>query len=100
MGAADGVELILPPTVGEVVFSVVTVDISSSPERLSEELKQAFKAWDPEGHGGIFKVDLDTLLQALCPGLDASGREALLTKADRYGNGRIAYKEFIDRVMQ
>jgi len=98
--AADGVELMLPPTVGEVVFSVVVVDISGSSERLSEELKQAFKAWDPEGHGGILKVDLDSLLRALCPGLDARGREALLTKVDRYENGRIAYEEFIDRIMQ
>jgi len=42
---AEGTELILPPTVGEVVFSVVVVDIAGSSARLCEELKQAFKAW-------------------------------------------------------
>eukprot|EP00971_Amphidinium_carterae_P339058 6476670-Amphidinium_carterae.1 len=39
-------ELTLPPTEGTVVFSLVVVSISSSQERLAEELKRAFRAWD------------------------------------------------------
>merc|ERR1740129_1946341 len=96
--ATEGEELSLPPTVGSVVFSIVVVNVASSPERLAQELKRSFRAWDANGFGGIEKADLDDLLGALCPGMTAEDRGALLAKADRAGTGKIAYEDFIDRI--
>lgn len=95
----EGAEVVLPPTVGDVVFSIVVVNIAASPEKLVEEFKQVFRAWDADGKGGIRKEDLDQLLGVLCPGLDVAGRATLLAEADPRGTGKIAYEEFISRVL-
>mmetsp|Transcript_51603 Transcript_51603/g.144188 ORF Transcript_51603/g.144188 Transcript_51603/m.144188 type:complete len:674 (+) Transcript_51603:120-2141(+) len=97
--ATEGMELLLPPTVGEIVFSIVVVNVASSAERLAEELRQSFQAWDPEEQGAISREDLDGLLSALCPELDDDGRKAFLAYADRAGTGRISYKELVDWLM-
>jgi len=96
---AEHVELTLPPTTERAVFSVVAVSLASGPDRLAQELKRSFRAWDGEGKGGIRKDDLGGLLEALCPALAPPAREELLAWADRGTTGVVAYEEFIDRVV-
>mmetsp|Transcript_27312 Transcript_27312/g.76845 ORF Transcript_27312/g.76845 Transcript_27312/m.76845 type:complete len:563 (+) Transcript_27312:2-1690(+) len=97
--ASEGSELALPPTRGEAVFSVVVVNIASSPDRLADEMKQSFRAWDSEGLEGIRREDLDALLAAACPAVDAKGRAALLADADPHNTGKINYTEFMGKVL-
>eukprot|EP00747_Dinoflagellata_sp_TGD_P024989 gnl/TRDRNA2_/TRDRNA2_130936_c0_seq2.p1 gnl/TRDRNA2_/TRDRNA2_130936_c0~~gnl/TRDRNA2_/TRDRNA2_130936_c0_seq2.p1 ORF type:complete len:740 (+),score=121.07 gnl/TRDRNA2_/TRDRNA2_130936_c0_seq2:68-2287(+) len=92
----DGETLLLPPTVGEVIFSIVVVDVAASAERILEELKRVFKAWDPQGKGGISRTDLEALLQRLPgPSLGSEARRAMLDQADRRGTGKIGWDELI-----
>lgn len=97
--APEGTVLELPPTTGPVVFSIAVVNVASSPQRLGEEVKMAFKAWDPEGKGAIAKEDLAQILRVLCPDMDSAQCESVLAQVDRRGSGRIDYSEFVDRVM-
>lgn len=97
--ASTGEELVLPDTVGSVVFSIVVVNLASGTERLAEEMKRAFKAWDTQSQGGIRKEDLVKILSALCPGTDAGSRDALLAQIDKNGSGKINYEEFVDKVL-
>eukprot|EP00927_Polykrikos_kofoidii_P028550 TRINITY_DN24907_c3_g1_i1.p1 TRINITY_DN24907_c3_g1~~TRINITY_DN24907_c3_g1_i1.p1 ORF type:complete len:683 (-),score=99.33 TRINITY_DN24907_c3_g1_i1:166-2214(-) len=97
--ALDSEELLLPPTNGATIFSVVVVGLSGNNERLAEELKYSFTSWDADGKGAISRTDLDQLMRAFCPGLSDDGRETLLKHADRAGTGRIDYSEFADSLM-
>jgi len=46
--APEGVQLQLPATSGQAVFSIVVVGISaSSDKQMAEELKRVFRLWDP-----------------------------------------------------
>mmetsp|Transcript_63461 Transcript_63461/g.127268 ORF Transcript_63461/g.127268 Transcript_63461/m.127268 type:complete len:419 (+) Transcript_63461:2-1258(+) len=92
-------ELLLPPTTGPVVLSLVAVSVSSSPDRVAEELKRSFRAWDAKGLGGIRKEDLGGILAALCPSLAQPARADLLACADRTSTGIVGYEEFVDRLM-
>merc|ERR1719362_2107229 len=56
--APEGTELVLPRTIGKVVFCVVVVSVASSTGRLTEELKQTFREWDPEGKSAMRREDL------------------------------------------
>lgn len=97
--APEGDDLRLPPTTGQVVFSVVVMSIASSTDSIVEELRRTFKAWDPDGKGGIQRGDLEVLLTALCPGLDAKGKDAMLKSIDRNKRGVIAYEELIKELI-
>eukprot|EP00928_Gymnodinium_smaydae_P020371 TRINITY_DN17872_c1_g3_i1.p1 TRINITY_DN17872_c1_g3~~TRINITY_DN17872_c1_g3_i1.p1 ORF type:complete len:666 (-),score=152.66 TRINITY_DN17872_c1_g3_i1:83-2080(-) len=97
--AHEGEELVLPATVGEAVFNVVVVNVASGADRLADELRYSFEAWDKEGKGGLRREDLDGLLRVLCPDVDAAGRAALLSHADSSGKGIIGYAEFARSVM-
>jgi hypothetical protein len=97
--ASGGQVLTLPPIVGDAIFSIVVTNVASSPDRLAEELKKSFRAWDTEGRGAISAQDLDSLLQVLCPSLDKTARQAILAHSDRAGTGRISYTEFADFMM-
>mmetsp|Transcript_14699 Transcript_14699/g.42042 ORF Transcript_14699/g.42042 Transcript_14699/m.42042 type:complete len:669 (-) Transcript_14699:82-2088(-) len=96
--APEGVELVLPPTTGDVVLFVIVANIAASPDRLAEELKQTFRMWDPEGKGGIRTDDLEALLEALCPDLGAEGRALIFARADRRKTGRVNYEEFAQMI--
>jgi len=95
----EGEELILPATVGEVVFLVVVVNVASGPQRLAEELKRAFKSWDSSAKGGIRRGDMAALLSVLSPDMDKEGCDVLLDQADRSGSGLLSYEDLIDRLM-
>jgi len=97
--ASEGSELVIPPTSGPAVFSLVVVSVASSPDRLAEELKRSFRAWDREGRGGIRRGDLGAILAALCPAMAEPAREELLAWADRSSTGTVPYDEFIDRLV-
>jgi len=95
----EGVELHLPATSGSALFSIVVVGISAVSDRLADELKRVFKAWDSAGEGGIQRRDLDAFLVALCPGLDPKGKQALMDSMDRSKSGFLSYEEFINKVL-
>lgn len=95
----EGEDLALPATRGSAVFSVVVVSIAGSPDRAAEEVKQSFAAWDAAGLGAMRREDLDALLAAMCPALDAKGRAKLLTDADPKGTGKINHTDFISKVL-
>jgi hypothetical protein len=97
--APEGKILELPPIVGEAVFSIVVASVTSSPDRIAEELKKSFKTWDKAGRGAIAAKDLDSLLQTICPSLDKDNRQAILAHVDRAGSGRISYTDFADFLM-
>lgn len=97
--APEGEDLHLPPTVGQAVFSIAVVNIASDSDKLADELKRAFKAWDADGKGGIQRRDLHMLLSALCPGIDDNGKEALLDSMDKNKTGVVNYEEFADAVI-
>jgi len=97
--APEGQDLRLPATNGKVVFSVIVVGIASSTDKIAEELKKVFKAWDPDGKGGILRGDLEALLSALCPGLDDKGKKAMLDSIDRGKKGVFSHKELIDKIL-
>jgi len=97
--APEGQDLCLPTTFGPVVFSIVVVNIAASTDTLAEELRKIFKAWDPSGKGGIHTQDLDIILTALCPSLDAKGKEAMFKSIDRRQRGVISYEELIEKVL-
>lgn len=96
---AEGEEAALPPTSGDVLFGVVVVNMSVRPQRLVEELRFAFKAWDAAGLGGISREDLDRLLQLMCPKLGDADRQRMLDRADPGGIGKVRYEDFIDRFL-
>merc|ERR1712129_458909 len=87
--AVAGAEVSLPALTGDAIFIVVVRDITSSPERLTEEVKISFRSWDQNSKGGIRREDMDGLLALACPSLDAAGRAALLTEADPRGTGKV-----------
>jgi len=95
----EGSELMLPPIIGEVVFSVVIVDVSSSPATIVEELKTSFKAWDANAKGAIRKEDLAQVLRVACPDVSDEHLEALLADADRDKTGRVDYAEFANSLL-
>uniref|UniRef100_A0A7S1QTU2 EF-hand domain-containing protein n=1 Tax=Alexandrium catenella TaxID=2925 RepID=A0A7S1QTU2_ALECA len=97
--ANEGSSLLLPPTTSKAVFALVVVSVASSPDRLAEEMKRSFRAWDTQGVGGIRKEDLGALLAALCPSLAQPARDELLAWADRTSMGVVAYEEFVDRLL-
>lgn len=97
--AGEGSQLVLPAVSSDASIIVVAVSLTSSPERVAEELKRVFRAWDAGGKGGMRKEDLRALLDALCPGIEPASREALLSQGDRPGSSALSYEEFIDRVV-
>jgi len=98
--ACEGEEIILPPTNGQVVFSIAVVDIArGGGDRLAEEMKRAFRAWDKDGKGGLSRGDMRNLLCTLCPDMQAQGCDALLDSMDKTGSGLFGYEEFIEKVL-
>jgi hypothetical protein len=95
----EGQTLRLPPTVGQVVFCIVIMNVASSTDSLGEELRTTFKTWDTAGNGGITNGDLEVLLTALCPDLDSNGRQALLKSLDRSKKGVIKYEDLIEKLL-
>lgn len=96
---SDGEDITLPTVCDIAVFGVVVVNIAKTPDRLTEETKLSFRSWDPEGLGGIKQDDLNELLRIVCPSLDDYARTMLIADANPSGSGRIAYDEFIGKVL-
>jgi len=62
-------------------------------------IKQCFRQWDSDGNGFITKVDLERVLTKLLPAgetLTRADLDHLMAEADRNGNGRIEYNEFVE----
>lgn len=94
-----GVELQLPATTEDAVFSIVLVGLSTTSDRLEEEVRRVFKAWDPEGKGGIQRRDLEVLISMLCPDLADKGKQALMDSLDPSKSGYLSYEEFIHKIL-
>merc|ERR1712070_606060 len=95
----EGQDLELPITKGQVVFSIVVMSTAASTDLMAEELKKVFKAWDSDHKGGIAKNDLEVLLSVVCPTLQKSGMDALLTSLDKAKRGVFNYEDVINKVM-
>jgi Ca2+-binding EF-hand superfamily protein len=95
----EGVELQFPATNEDAVFSVVVVGLSTTSDRLEEEIRRVFKAWDHQGLGGIQRRDLEVFISMLCPDLADSGKEALMDSLDPSRSGYLSYEEFIHKVL-
>jgi len=95
----EGVELQLPATNEDAVFSIVVVGLSTTSDRLEEEVKRVFKAWDRQNQGGIQRRDLEAFIGMLCPDLAEAGREALMDSLDPSRSGYLSYEEFIHKIL-
>eukprot|EP00927_Polykrikos_kofoidii_P030035 TRINITY_DN25906_c0_g1_i1.p1 TRINITY_DN25906_c0_g1~~TRINITY_DN25906_c0_g1_i1.p1 ORF type:complete len:476 (+),score=79.17 TRINITY_DN25906_c0_g1_i1:173-1600(+) len=64
----------------------------------AEHIRQVFRTWDEDGNGYISKAELRFVLIRLTPGfehLSVEDIDLLMQDADRNGNGRIEYDEFV-----
>mmetsp|Transcript_5266 Transcript_5266/g.15578 ORF Transcript_5266/g.15578 Transcript_5266/m.15578 type:complete len:479 (-) Transcript_5266:56-1492(-) len=71
---------------------------ASQEEGRASKIKECFQLWDQDGNGYITKAELQVVLLQLMPpseGLTRADIDRLMTEADRNGNGRIEYKEFV-----
>jgi len=62
---------------------------------IEEEIREAFRVFDREGHGFITASDLTTVLQTLGDKLSTAETEELINEADIDGDGNVNYEEFV-----
>jgi len=62
---------------------------------IEEEIREAFRVFDREGHGFITTTDLTTVLQTLGEKLTTEETEELINEADIDGDGNVNYEEFV-----
>merc|ERR1719347_2390605 len=62
---------------------------------IEEEIREAFRVFDKEGHGFISVPDLTHVLQTLGEKLAPDETQELMSEADLDGDGNINYEEFI-----
>jgi hypothetical protein len=94
----EGADLLLPSTNQCAVFSIVVVSISSSSERVLDELHGAFKVWDVESKGAVAIADMRRILQHLSPEMTPEMHDALWSQLDRGNCGRVKYAELLDKL--
>jgi len=62
---------------------------------IEEEIREAFRVFDREGHGFIKVPDLTHVLQTLGEQLAPEETQELISEADLDGDGNINYEEFV-----
>lgn len=62
---------------------------------IEEEIREAFRVFDREGHGFITVPDLTHVLQTLGEKLTSEETRELILEADLDGDGNINYEEFV-----
>ncbi|XP_023326676.1 calmodulin-A [Eurytemora carolleeae] len=62
---------------------------------LEEEIREAFRVFDKDGHGFIPSMDLADVLQKLGEKLSTEETDELINEADNDGDGNINYEEFV-----
>merc|ERR1719331_1304433 len=62
---------------------------------IEEEIREAFRVFDKDGHGFIPVPDLQHVLQTLGDKLSADETQELISEADLDGDGNVNYEEFI-----
>merc|ERR550534_2333441 len=62
---------------------------------IEEEIREAFRVFDKDGHGFIPVPDLQHVLQTLGEKLSADETQELISEADLDGDGNVNYEEFI-----
>jgi len=72
---------------------LMTRDIHDSD--IEEEIREAFRVFDREGHGFITASDLTSVLQTLGEKLTIEETEELIDEADIDGDGNVNYEEFV-----
>jgi len=75
----------------------------SEQQRKVAKIREAFQAWDTDGNGWISKWELQAVLLQLCPPgekLTVGDLDRLMMEADRNGDGRISYDEFVEWLMR
>lgn len=74
--------------------------LSPEEEAWSKQMKDTFQKYDANSDGVIDRKELATLLSALSANLVEADVDTLMTAADRDGNGKIDYDEFVDWLMR
>eukprot|EP00913_Durusdinium_trenchii_P004092 g3791.t1 len=91
-----------PRTEAPVLFMVMVVGLG--PERLGEELRRCFGAWDTEQLQGFSREQLAELLRRLCPELDEAKRKMVLKHAFTTPKGEMRkvmpYEEFVEKLLR
>merc|ERR1712241_797492 len=82
---------------GEISFNefvwLMTRDLHD--DEIEDEIREAFRCFDKEGHGFIPVTDLSRVLQNVGDKLSESETEEFLTEADLDGDGNVNYEEFV-----
>mmetsp|Transcript_99329 Transcript_99329/g.289880 ORF Transcript_99329/g.289880 Transcript_99329/m.289880 type:complete len:469 (-) Transcript_99329:140-1546(-) len=69
------------------------------PDDRAQRIRECFRRWDTDGKGYITKCDLRAVLRKILPEgdqLSVEDLEELMSEADRNGNGKIEYHEFVE----
>ena len=69
-------------------------------EDIEDEIRDAFRVFDREGHGFISVIDLTDLLSKIGEKLSMDEVEELISEADIDGDGNIYYDEFIAMIFK
>lgn len=66
---------------------------------IEEEIREAFRVFDREGHGFITVPDLCQVLTTLGDKLTKEESEELISEADIDGDGNVNYEEFVTMLL-
>ena len=66
---------------------------------IEEEIREAFRVFDREGHGFITVPDLCQVLTTLGDKLTVEESEELISEADIDGDGNVNYEEFVTMLL-
>jgi len=66
---------------------------------IEEEIREAFRVFDREGHGFITSHDLSQVLTTLGDKLSEEESEELIKEADIDGDGNVNYEEFVTMLL-
>jgi len=67
----------------------------SQNKKLEDDMRQAFKVFDIDGNGTIDEKELRATMNKLGENLSDADVKAMIHAADKNGDGKIDYEEFI-----
>merc|ERR1712012_93328 len=87
---------------GEISFNefvwLMTRDLHD--DEIEDEIREAFRCFDKDGHGFIPVTDLSRVLQNVGDKLTEDETEEFLTEADLDGDGNVNYEEFVTMIFK